>query len=99
MVFTISSFRNRALDYFDKTKKATKFFLVAFFIYKGLFMFRWLFNKKKNKKIKRTNTFVCKHCKYSCETCDTKFCYSCYSDKGNPCPKCGKTNLQEKENS
>ena len=61
-------------------------------------MFGWLFKKKEKKKIKRARTFVCKHCKYTCEGCDTRFGYSCYSNPGNPCPKCGKTNLQEKEN-
>ncbi len=60
-------------------------------------MFDWLFKRKEKKKFVRARTFVCKHCKLSCETCTTMFCYSCYSNKGNPCPRCGKTNLADKE--
>ncbi|NCB13475.1 MAG: hypothetical protein EOM78_17805 [Erysipelotrichia bacterium] len=59
-------------------------------------MFNWLFKKKNEQKVKREKTFVCKHCKYTCQGCDTRYCYSCYSNLANPCPKCGKTNLQEK---
>ena len=59
-------------------------------------MFGFIFGKKE-KKFKREKTFVCKHCKYTCEGCNTRFCYACHSNSGNPCPKCGKTNLQEKE--
>ena len=58
-------------------------------------MFNWLF-KKNEQKVKREKTFVCKHCKYTCQGCDIRYCYSCYSNLANPCPKCGKTNLQEK---
>ena len=58
-------------------------------------MFNWLF-KKNEQKVKREKTFVCKHCKYTCQGCDTRYCYSCYSNLANHCPKCGKTNLQEK---
>ena len=58
-------------------------------------MFNWLF-KKNEQKVKREKTFVCKHCKYTCQGCDTRYCYSCYSNLANPCPKFGKTNLQEK---
>ena len=58
-------------------------------------MFNWLF-KKNEQKVKREKTFVCKHCKYTCQGCDTRYCYSCYSNLAIPCPKCGKTNLQEK---
>jgi hypothetical protein len=58
-------------------------------------MFNWIF-KKNSKKIVRENTFVCKHCKYTCEGCNTRFCYACYSNMGNPCPKCGNTNLNAK---
>jgi len=61
-------------------------------------MIVWLFKKKEKKKLSRHKTFVCKHCKLSCEGCDTTFCWSCYSSPGYPCPRCGKTNLQEKEN-
>ncbi|AXH15360.1 hypothetical protein [Malaciobacter mytili] len=61
-------------------------------------MFSWIFKKKK-RKIKRERVFVCKHCKHTCENCDARFCYACYSNIGNPCPNCGKSNLQEKENS
>ena len=63
---------------------------------KGSAMFDWLFKSKEKKKVVRPRTFVCKHCKYTCEGCDTRFCYACYSNPGNPCPKCGKTNLEEK---
>ncbi len=58
-------------------------------------MFGFIFGKKE--KFKREKTFVCKHCKYTCDGCDTRFCYACHANPGNPCPRCGKTNLQEKE--
>ena len=60
-------------------------------------MFAWIFKNKDKSKVARPRTFVCKYSKYPCEGCDTRFCYPCYSNPGNPCPKCGKTNLQEKE--
>lgn len=62
-------------------------------------MFNWLFGvlKRKKRKIIRARTFVCKHCKLTCETCTTRFCWACYTNPGNPCPRCGKTNLMEKE--
>lgn len=55
------------------------------------------FFKSNTKKFVREKTFVCKHCKYTCEGCDTRYCYACHSNPGNPCPRCGKTNIQEKE--
>ena len=58
-------------------------------------MFGWLFGNRQ--KFKREKTFVCKHCKLSCENCTTMFCWSCHSNPGNPCPRCGKTNLMKKE--
>ena len=60
-------------------------------------MFSWIFRPSKKEKFKRARIYVCKHCKHTCEGCDAMFCYSCYSNLGNPCPKCGKTNLQEKK--
>lgn len=60
-------------------------------------MFGWLFKKKEKRKVNRPKTYVCKHCKLTCDGCDTIFCWACHSNPGNPCPKCGKTNLQEKE--
>ena len=59
-------------------------------------MFEWI-SKRDKKKFIREKTFVCKHCKYTCEGCTTRFCYACHANQGNPCPRCGKTNLQEKE--
>ncbi len=58
-------------------------------------MIRYILKKKKTE-VKREKTFVCKHCKHTCENCDSRFCYSCHSNIGNPCPNCGKSNLQEK---
>ncbi|MDX4027439.1 hypothetical protein [Aliarcobacter skirrowii] len=60
-------------------------------------MFSWLFKKDNKKRVKRAKTYVYKHCKLSCETCNAMFCYSCHSNIANPCPRCGKTNLMEKE--
>ena len=54
-------------------------------------MFNW-FNKKKFKKTKEINIFVCKHCKLSCRDCESTYCFSCFVNPKNPCPRCGKTN-------
>jgi len=63
-------------------------------------MFDWL-NQSKNTKVEKTNkseVFVCKHCKLSCKDCESTFCYNCFMREENPCPRCGKRNVDPVEN-
>ena len=61
-------------------------------------MFWNLFKKKEYKKMKLPK-YVCKHCKLTCNTCDTIFCWTCYMNDANPCPNCGKRNIDFKKKS
>ncbi len=60
-------------------------------------MFFNLFKKKKYIKMKLPK-YVCKHCKYTCKNCDMLFCFSCHMNEANPCPKCGKRNIDYQKN-
>jgi len=58
-----------------------------------------MFNFFKKKEIKKSSygkIFVCKHCKLTCKDCKSTFCYSCFANEQNPCPRCGKRNIDPK---
>ncbi|RXJ60499.1 hypothetical protein CRV04_00345 [Candidatus Marinarcus aquaticus] len=55
-----------------------------------------LFRRKKEKKSLQGKIFVCKHCKLVCKDCTTMYCFSCYAKLENPCPRCGKRNIDPK---
>ncbi len=62
-------------------------------------MFNW-FIKKDVKKDKTNKSLIyhCKHCKLTCKDCPSTFCYNCFMKDENPCPRCGKRNIDIKEN-
>ncbi len=61
-------------------------------------MFNW-FTQKNQKKDKTNKSLIyyCKHCKLTCKECSSIFCYNCFMKEENPCPRCGKRNIDFKE--